>query len=348
MNAIRKISLALAFALVGFVATPAHATALSAARQTSSKNTGAIKRYLMKASTTIYAGGLVMIDSAGKALPAAASASNHGCVGIALETKTSAASGSYYMTVQEGWFLLAGATLEQEDVGLPVYAADDQTVDETAASNLPVAGVLMEYVGASSGWVHVSLTYTSRHNVTSDPLTMTGDLTLSGGAGALTFTDSATSVVLPDNDTTAGLIGSTGRLNLITFDTADSAETVLITGTTATTALDVAVGEAVFAETATFTLGQVGPVNTVTGTDTLVKGDCSRLTIVTAGIDTQTITLPEASTVLGCELTISYTGADAGALVDITPLDSDADGIEGGCTLAASVVTFSGTIWANN
>lgn len=90
--------------------------------------------------------------------------------------------------------------------------------------------------------------------------------------------------------------------------------------------------------------GSTNPtLNAVTGTDALVAADCGRTTTVTAGIDTNTLTLPEASTVLGCTFTISYIGADGGALVDISPLDSDADGIEGGCTLAASVVTFSGT-----
>lgn len=83
--------------------------------------------------------------------------------------------------------------------------------------------------------------------------------------------------------------------------------------------------------------------NTVTGADSLVAADCGKETTVTAGIDGSTIVLPEASTVLGCTFTISYIGADGGALVDISPLDSDADGIEGGCTLAASVVNFSGT-----
>ncbi len=86
-----------------------------------------------------------------------------------------------------------------------------------------------------------------------------------------------------------------------------------------------------------------GAVNAITGVDSLTSADCGKLTTVTAGIDTASITLPEASTVIGCTFTIMYIGADAGALLDITPLDSDADGIEGSCTLAASVVTLSGT-----
>lgn len=77
----------------------------------------------------------------------------------------------------------------------------------------------------------------------------------------------------------------------------------------------------------------------------LTSADCGKQYNIAATFDTHIITLPAASTVAGivCELTFVYTGADGGALIDITPLDAgNADGIEGGCTLAASVVTFSG------
>ena len=89
---------------------------------------------------------------------------------------------------------------------------------------------------------------------------------------------------------------------------------------------------------------KVGVFNDVTGADSLGLADCGRVTSVTAGIDTFTITLPDTLTVgAGCEYTISYNGANGGALVDISPLDSTADGIYGSCTVAAAVVSFSGT-----
>ena len=78
--------------------------------------------------------------------------------------------------------------------------------------------------------------------------TQTGDLTCSGGAGALTFSGSAASIVVDDNDTTALLIGSTDQLNLVTIDTGNDTETVVITGTTATDAFHVDIGEAIFDE----------------------------------------------------------------------------------------------------
>jgi hypothetical protein len=316
MNKILR-SAAIALALVAGFATTAHATALSAARSTASKNPGPVKRYLMKASTTIYAGGMVAIDSNGVAIPAAASASNHGVVGVATESKTSAASGSYYIQVQEGWFLFVGTTLGQEDVGNLVYAEDDQTVDDSAGANEPVAGMLIEYVSASSGWVHVSSIYMVRDAV-ADPLTLTGDLTAAGGAGAVTFSDSASSVVLPDNDTTALDVGSTGLTNGMRFSTADGLETVL------------------------FTAGVGNAAGSITTDITLDASDCGKPQFITAAFDTHLITLPALSAVpAGCIFRFFYVGADAGALVDITP--NSADGIEGSCTLAASVVELSGT-----
>lgn len=38
-----------------------------------------------------------------------------------------------------------------------MYADDDQTIDETQATNCPRVGYLAEYVSASSGWVRIGL-----------------------------------------------------------------------------------------------------------------------------------------------------------------------------------------------
>lgn len=252
----RMIKLFGALALVAILAIPAtsFATALSADKFLVTKNTGMAKRYLMKASTTMYRGSMCMVNSSGTVEPAAASASNNGVVGFAVKQVTSAASGSYYVTCVEGWAKMAADTIEQEDVGVIVYASDDATIDETASSNEPIAGTLIEYVSASVGWVHFSPIY-SAHAAIADPLTLTGDLTLAGGAGALTFTDSASSVVVPDNDATALLLGSTGYLGLITIDTTDDNEEVNIVGKTAVSTFRVDTGFATFDEQAVFTTG---------------------------------------------------------------------------------------------
>ena len=133
--------------------------ALSAARLTQSRNHGIKRSLKMKASTTIYAGGMVMIDSGGYARPAAALASNKGVVGVAVETKTSGGSdGDTSVIVQEGEFLMVAASIAQSAVGGKVYASADDTMDETQGSNEPLAGLLTEYVSSTSGWVKIGLT----------------------------------------------------------------------------------------------------------------------------------------------------------------------------------------------
>jgi len=114
----------------------------------------------MAASSTIYKGSLVMINSSGLAQAAAASASNLGVVGVATSGVTSGASGDYYVEVQTGEFLFAADTLGQDDVNKLVYADDDNTIDETQAVNAPKCGILTEYVSASQGWVLVDPTIT--------------------------------------------------------------------------------------------------------------------------------------------------------------------------------------------
>ena len=134
-------------------------TALSAARVTKSKNLGAKKRYPC-AVDIIYAGGMVMIDSAGYANPALVQGTNVGVVGVATETvdNSGGSAGDEYVVVQEGWFLFAGTSLAQTSVGLPVYAEDDQTIDETQSGAEPIAGILMEVVSSTSGWVAIGPT----------------------------------------------------------------------------------------------------------------------------------------------------------------------------------------------
>lgn len=137
-------------------------TALSAERYTKSRNLGAIRQYPL-AAVAAYKGGIIMINSAGYATPAADAASNKGCVGVALETvdNSGGSAGDKTINVQEGEYLFAGATLGQDDIGGVVYANDDQTIDETQAANQPVAGRLAEYVSASEGWVQIGLTTAS-------------------------------------------------------------------------------------------------------------------------------------------------------------------------------------------
>tara|TARA_R110000824_G_scaffold172254_1_gene350035 strand:- start:1051 stop:1467 length:417 start_codon:yes stop_codon:yes gene_type:complete len=131
--------------------------ALAAARATKSRSLGRLVAYKMADSTTIYAGGMVMINSAGLATPAVAAASNQGIVGVATKTVTNASGGTESILCQEGIFLFVATSIAQSAMGSKVYASDDQTVDETQGTNEPLAGVCAQYVSSTSGWVDISL-----------------------------------------------------------------------------------------------------------------------------------------------------------------------------------------------
>jgi signal peptide peptidase SppA len=218
----------LVFFLTSLFAGDAGATALSAERRTECRLTGITKAYLMTASSTISKGSLVMVDSNGTVVAAAASASNNNVAGVAQETKTSAATGSYWIRVSDGVICkFAGTTLGQDDVGSAVYAEDDQTVDETVGSNQPIAGVLVQYVSASEAWIYVSsLVNFGRVNV-SQPITLTADLTLANAE-----------VIDNDTDDFVCLVGSGGTSDEdICFDL-DGTNTVEVTSTTSADILD--------------------------------------------------------------------------------------------------------------
>ena len=151
--------------------------------------------------------------------------------------------------------------------------------------------------------------------------TFAGDVTFQGNGNAITMSGSTPTIDIPNNSATALDIESSGGY-LLRFDTQTGAYSLIINDS-----------------------GFRSTRGSISDTTALDSSDCGRSFAVTAGINTKTITLPDADAVSGCELTFSYIGADAGALVDISPLDSDADGIEGGCyeTTTDTVVYFSGT-----
>lgn len=214
---------------------------------------------------------------------------------------------------------------------------------------------------------------------------VTGDLTLSGGASALTFNSASSSVVTTDNAAAGLVLGSTGALSVLTLDTRDAAEGLAITGyetvsstlgVTGVTTLSAGAGALTFSNTAASVLVNdndssaldIGSTGTTAGLRyssvdnkealtfsgagaifgshamgggnvTLDESDCGKVILWTAADDGFTATLP--ATIAGCVYRFVYTGANGGALMDISPNASD--GVYGGCTLAASVVTFSGT-----
>ncbi len=140
-------------------------TALAATRLTQSQLVDGEKAFLAADSQTFFHGGLVMLDSAGLLRPAAALASNRGFVGVANLTpsggfpdgsKASGTGGDVKIPVLSGVFRFAGDTLAQTIVGIELFADDDQTVDETQASNAPGKLLGVEFVSSSEAWVSAS------------------------------------------------------------------------------------------------------------------------------------------------------------------------------------------------
>lgn len=229
-----------------------------------------------------------------------------GTIGYALDTDV------YYFMTGGSWVAISslatmanGATITNAVNGTVVLTEGGEDLTIAVTSNLLT---LASTTGATYAFTPA--------------VAITGDLTLSGGAGALTLSDSASSVVVPSNDASALDMGSAALTTMIRFDTTTNAQNVVVgTG-----------GGGFVAAAGT----------TITGAVTLDNSDCGRSFAITAAADTTSITLPALSaTTDGCTFRFHYVGADGGALVDISP--NAADGIEGSCTLAASVVELSGT-----
>lgn len=136
--------------------------ALSAARNTSRRGDSAViseVSYPMLTATTVYAGGIVAVTTAGYLVPASEDATLK-VVGVAEQTVVnSGASGAKSCPVRRGTFEFASAgsgdQLSQSSVGKVVYAKDDQTVGLTSNSGVrPVAGKLIEYTD-SKFWVEI-------------------------------------------------------------------------------------------------------------------------------------------------------------------------------------------------
>lgn len=114
--------------------------------------------YLVKGSTTIYKGTLVMVV-AGYALPAA-DTSGGKVVGVAAETVVNAGSdGAATIQVDRGnaWHFTNGSgAIVQADVGKFAYVVDDSAVTDTANTNNVVAGTIAGIDPDDAGiWVAV-------------------------------------------------------------------------------------------------------------------------------------------------------------------------------------------------
>ena len=135
-------------------------TALSAAfaREYKDIDGSIITEYPVKASSTIYQGGLVMLHTGGYAI-AAADTANCKVVGWAEETAVGTASdGGTKVRVRSGCAAkMTSSSTVITDMDAPLmYVVDDNTVDETSPANSVKAGIMvMPYISSTSVWLHI-------------------------------------------------------------------------------------------------------------------------------------------------------------------------------------------------
>lgn len=160
--------------------------------------------------------------------------------------------------------------------------------------SLALAAYVQPDPGGRDGWVVDTVTnglVLRRAGTDVLKVSSSGDVTIMGGAGSLTCNDGNCSLVVTDNDATAFLIGSVGQLGLLTIDSGNATETVVINGTTTTDALHVNVGDTQLDEDLTVTLSvSVGTTLTSTG-DATFNGGPGAVTFGAGG----TVVIPDAS-----------------------------------------------------
>ena len=144
-------------ALMGLVGLPLVGMALSADRQTQTKERG-LKVYPVKASTCIYDGSLVALGSDGFAIPAA-NASAARVVGVArgrADNSAVATDGAINVYVESPIIArFAASSITQAMVGQMMFVVDDQTFDDAIGTYGTKAGRLVEYISSTEGWIMV-------------------------------------------------------------------------------------------------------------------------------------------------------------------------------------------------
>ncbi len=111
------------------------------------------------ASSKVYAGSLVCVNSSGYAVPAADSA-GFKFIGVAMQQvdNSSGANGARSVRVRRtGTFEFDAASITQAMVGDPVYAVDDHSFDDAAGPTNDIkVGVLVKYESATKGWIDIA------------------------------------------------------------------------------------------------------------------------------------------------------------------------------------------------
>jgi len=103
----------------------------------------------------IFRGALLMMNAAGFIAPAAAEAGNR-FAGLSRDKldNSGGSAGDLKIKYNTGSMaLLTGTGFAQTDVGVKVYASDDQTITKTFAANLPYVGLIEQFVSSTQVWV---------------------------------------------------------------------------------------------------------------------------------------------------------------------------------------------------
>lgn len=130
-------------------------TALAKDRPTQKKGQGRLQAYPVAASTKIYSGALVALNSSGYAVPAADTA-GHKVVGVATAQvdNSTGSAGDLSVVVESGTGVLVNATsITLAMVGKQMFVVDDNTVDDGVGTNGVLAGLLLEYLSTTSGYL---------------------------------------------------------------------------------------------------------------------------------------------------------------------------------------------------
>ena len=127
--------------------------ALSADAQIPRKESG-LQSYPVEATTQIYKGGLVCLNTSGYLIPAADTV-GYTFVGVAYENVLGTTQGALNCRVHtEGVFKLPATSITQAMVGKLMYAAHDGEFDDSSSAFMCV-GRLVEFVSTTSGWVDI-------------------------------------------------------------------------------------------------------------------------------------------------------------------------------------------------
>lgn len=328
--------------------------ALSADRDTP-RRSGKQYHDPIAASTHIYGGSIVFLDSAGNAEPATL-ATGKIARGVAMEeVNNTGSAAAKYINVETGVFRFDNhGTITKTSIGDIVYAYDDSAV-QASGSSASAVGKMVD-IDDDGVWVEIAPAATSTGLVAANNLSDVGTVATARTNLGLGTGDTPTFNGITVTDPITGGSDSNIAINTNKFTVAASSGNTVVAGTLAVTG-DVAVNTDKFAVTAssgnttiagtcavTGALSGLAKSQTVTGSAYTVTAADGGIVVIAAA-DNDVVTLPDAAAGnKGVKVTVVNGGADDAAKVSISPHSSD--GIFG--TVAA--VSASGTVdkdWIN-